>query len=205
MRFLKGLFAATLALCITGSIFAWADYNATVPGSGTSFGGMSGPSSVQLPQSGGVTIQNEQDPTTCTAVTFNASVNMCGLLTFPVLYGPRFTGVLKSIVLKFKGSAQTVDFYVAIFTVSPSSSTFTNASAINIAAADVPNLVNIYHLTASIPANGTNSVTVYSLNGIDTAIGGASANLYAAVWPGATTAALGSTSDLELALGVSGG
>jgi hypothetical protein len=137
---------------------------------------------------------------TVTAATYAVSKVIGGIMTFAgILPATPFGGVLESIAVKFKGSAQTVGFWVAIFDASPAGTfTDTNTAAIN--AADTAHLLGAYHLTTPMSLLGTH--TVFSLDNIGKALQGASANLYVVVVPDATTLALGSTSDMTVELGM---
>ena len=136
---------------------------------------------------------------TVTAATYAANKVIGGIMTFAnVLPGTPFSAILESITLRFKGSLQTVGFYVAIFDTSPSG-TFTDTNTAAIASGDTAYLVGIYHLQTPVSVLGTH--TIFNMDGIAKAIQGASANLYVVVVPDATTAALGSTSDMSISLG----
>ena len=136
---------------------------------------------------------------TVTAATYAANKVIGGIMTFAnILPGTPFSAILESITLRFKGSLQTVGFYVAIFDTSPGG-TFTDTNTAAIALGDTAYLVGIYHLTTGVSVLGTH--TIFNMDGIAKAIQGASANLYVVVVPDATTAALGSTSDMSISLG----
>ena len=137
---------------------------------------------------------------TVTAATYAATKVIGGIMTFAsILAATTFAGVLQSIEIKFKGSAQTVGFYVSIFTASPSG-TFTDTNTAAIVAGDTALLLGIYHVVGGVSVLGTH--TILNLDGIGKAIVGASTSLYVVVTPDATTAALGSTSDMTVALGI---
>jgi hypothetical protein len=126
---------------------------------------------------------------------------MGGLMTFAGILpanAPGFGAVLESLMLKFKGSIQTVGFWVALFTAAPAG-TFNNGVAAAIAAGDSALLLGLYHLTGPVSVLGTH--TILTLDGVGKAIQGASGSLFAVVVPDALTAALGSTSDMTLEIG----
>ena len=65
---------------------------------------------------------------TVTVATYAASKVIGGIMTFASILPPSpFGAVLESLTLKFKGSLQTVGFYVALFTASPAG-TFTDTT-----------------------------------------------------------------------------
>jgi hypothetical protein len=136
---------------------------------------------------------------TVTAATYAANKVIGGIMTFAnALPGTPFSALLESITLRFKGSLQTGGFYVAIFDTSPSG-TFTDTNTAAIASGDTAYLLGIYHLTTGVSVLGTH--TVYNMDGIAKAIQGQSSSLFVVVVPDATTAALGSTSDMSISLG----
>lgn len=122
-----------------------------------------------------------------------------GYMTFTNILAENYGGILESITLKFKGTVQTVEFDVAIFTAAPTG-TFTNNAAPAIAAADSANLLGIFPMVYNLSTLGTH--TIYTLDGISKQIIGASRNLYAAVTCKAAPVNPASTSDMSLALGV---
>lgn len=135
-----------------------------------------------------------------TAAAYTSGKVMGGVMTFPNLLAPTtFQGLLESIELKFKASAQTSGFYVAIFSASPTG-TFTDNAAPAINAADTASLLGVYHLTGGLSVLGTH--TIFNMDGIAKDIVGASSTLYAVVVTDAASAALASTSDMTLALAV---
>ena len=138
---------------------------------------------------------------TVTAGTYNANVVMGGIMTFPLILtaNAQYGGILESIAIKFKASVQTAALNVAIFTASPAG-TFTNGNTAAIAAADSALLLGIYQLNSTSSVLGTH--TIYNLDGIAKALVGASSSLYVVVVPSATTAALASTSDMIVTLGI---
>lgn len=137
---------------------------------------------------------------TVTAATYAANKVVGGVMTFPdILSEAAYAGILESLTLKFKGSIQTVTFNVALFDAVPTG-TFTNTSTAAIAAADTASLLGIYQLTTASSVLGTH--TIYNLDAIARALQGQSTSLYAVVVPSATTAALGSTSDMTLTIGM---
>lgn len=141
---------------------------------------------------------------TVTAGTYAANVVMGGIMTFPLILtaNAEYGGILESIAVKFKGSVQTAAINVAIFTATPAG-TFTNGSTAAIASADSALLLGIYQLTAASSVLGTH--TIYNLDGIAKALVGTTTSLFVVVVPSATTAALASTSDMIVTLGILGG
>jgi hypothetical protein len=150
-----------------------------------------------LPQ---LTAQVAETPTV-TAGTYAANKVIGGIMTFSNVLPATspYGGVLESITVKFKASVQTVAFNVAVFTASPSG-TFTDGQTAAIATTDSALLLGIYQLSLNNSSLGTH--TIYNLDGIAKAIDGSSANLYIVVVPTATTAALASTSDMIVSLGI---
>ena len=182
----------------------------TTPGSFSTldnFAGTAGSPSAEILTVQGIvqgsTISGFQNPTV-TASTYAANKCIGGLMTFANILPATFGGTLESIRLKFKGSVQTVGFAVAIFTsVSDSGgTTLTDTNTAAVAAADVNKLIGQFYLSVSQSAFGTTGFTTYNLDGIACALQGTSTSLWAAVVPINTTAALGSTSDMFLELGV---
>lgn len=146
------------------------------------------------------TVEVDVTPTV-TAASYAANKVIGGIMTFTGVLpaGASYAAMLELIKISFKGSVQTAGFYVGVFTASPTG-TFTDASTAAIASGDSASLVGVYHLTTANSPFGTH--TIYNLDGIAKAINGSSANLYVVVVPDATTAALGSTSDMMVGLGV---
>lgn len=136
---------------------------------------------------------------TVTAATYALSKVIGGILPFAGVLPATLGGVLESITVKFKGSVQTVGFWVAIFNTSPAG-TFTDTNTAAIASGDTAFLIGEpYHLTSGTSVLGTH--TAYSLDGIGKAFVGASTSLYVVVVPDATTAALIAL-DMTVTLGV---
>ena len=152
----------------------------------------------------GVTVEVSVTPTV-TASTYAVSKVIGGIMTFTAVLNNSFpsadyAGVLESITVKFKGSVQTVGFWVSIFHTSPAG-TFTDTNTAAIAAGDTALLVGSYHLTTPFSLLGTH--TIYNLPGIGQTIEqGTNGNLFVVVVPDATTASLGSTSDMTVTLGM---
>lgn len=124
-----------------------------------------------------------------------------GIITLSNVLSPTtFLGELTSLTLKFKGSIQTLQFDVALFTASPSNGTYADHATPTWNTADMANLVGIYSLTAANNDFGT--MSVYNLDGINKAIVGASTSLYAVIiGKGTSTNNPASTSDMTIAVG----
>lgn len=157
----------------------------------------------------GITVEIDLTPAV-TASTYAVSKVMGGLLHFQqnasnpasvytMLPGQTFGGVLESISVRFKGSVQTVGFWVFIFQARPTG-TFVDGQMAAIAPTDTPQLEGAYHLTTPVSLLGTH--TIYNLDGIGKAFQGVASDLWAVVVPDATTASLGSTSDMMVTLGI---
>ena len=106
---------------------------------------------------------------------------------------------LLDAVIKFKGSVQTQALNVFIFDTSPTG-TFADAGTAAIVATDTAFLLGFYQITAASSLLGTH--TVYNLDGIAKALQGQTTSLYVVIVPSATTAALGSTTDMTVTLGM---
>ena len=141
---------------------------------------------------------------TVQAISYGANKVMGGILAFASLLpaASPYAALLESITLKFKGSVQTVGFYVSLFSASPSG-TFTDNTTAAIGATDSALLLGVYHLTGPVSVLGTH--TIFNLDGVAKAINGSSSALYAVVTPDAATGALGSASDMSLEIAVIGG
>jgi hypothetical protein len=143
---------------------------------------------------------------TVTTGAYTAGWVMGGIMNFTNILPPgsipsgSFNGTLQSISLRFKGTVQTVEFDVAIFTASPSG-TFANAGAPAIAVADTALLLDIFQMTQNLSPLGTH--TIYNLDGIGKQINGASSSLYAVVIAVGAPVNPASISDMSLVLGVS--
>jgi len=123
-----------------------------------------------------------------TAGTYAVSKVIGAILPFVGILPPQpFGAVLESITVKFKGSAQTVGFWVSVFDSSPAG-TFTDTNTAAILASDTQHLLGAYHLVTPFSLLGTH--TIYQLDGIGKAINGLTQNLYAVVVPDATTGSL---------------
>jgi hypothetical protein len=135
-----------------------------------------------------------------TAGAYTAGFIIGGILTFAgILDNIRFSGVLQSIAVKFKGTAVTGNIQVALFKASPSNGTYADHTAGTWNAADMANLLGVYQLTS--PLSSLGAMTAYNLDGIGKAIQGASQSLFAIVTVSGTPTPA-STSDMTVELGV---
>ena len=141
---------------------------------------------------------------TVQAISYAQNKVVGGIVAFASLLpaASPYAALLESLTLKFKGSVQTVGFYVSLFSASPAG-TFTDNTTAAIAAADSALLLGVYHLTGPVSVLGTH--TIFNLDGIAKAINGSSSALYAVVTPDATAATLDSTLDMSLEIAVIGG
>ncbi|MBR0693671.1 hypothetical protein [Bradyrhizobium lablabi] len=137
---------------------------------------------------------------TVTAGAYTAGFVIGGVMTFANILPPgSFNGLLESITLKFKATAQTTEFDVAIFSTAPGG-TFADHGAPAIAAGDSALLLGIFQLTANQSQLGTH--TLYMLDGIGKQIVGTSTSLFAVVISKAVPVAPASASDMSLKLGM---
>jgi hypothetical protein len=137
---------------------------------------------------------------TVTASSYTAGYVVGGIMTFANALNASLAGILQNMTLTFKGSIQTTEMDVAIFSASPAG-TFADHGAPSIATADSAILLGVYQLTNPQSVLGTH--TVYELDGIAKQIVGSSTSLYAVVITRSATAAnLASTSDMALSLGL---
>jgi hypothetical protein len=135
-----------------------------------------------------------------TATSYAYGYVVGGVMVFPnILPSTTFSGVLENITIKFKASVQSSYFAVAIFTGSPSG-TFTDNNAPAIATTDSALLIGVYQLTSYSSLLGTH--TIYTLDGIAEQIIGTSTTLYAVVISQSASAALASTTDMLVSIGV---
>lgn len=147
---------------------------------------------------------------TVTAGSYSAGIVMGGVLTFTDILSSNYGygGILESITVKFKNSVQTAALNVAIFSQMPTG-TFNDNSQALIAPADSDILLGIYPLTISSSVLGTSTLgqrhTIYNLDGIAKALVGTTTSLFVVVVPSSSTAALASTSDMIVSLGILGG
>ena len=137
---------------------------------------------------------------TVTANTYTAGYVVGTIITFASVLPTSFNGILESITLKFKGSAQTTEFDLVLFSASPSNGTYTDRAAPTWNALDNPQLIGVYPLTSCQSPLGTQ--TIYNLDGIGKQIVGSSTSLYGVLIAKAACAALGSTSDVSIKLGM---
>lgn len=146
-------------------------------------------------------VEVEVIPTVTNAGTYGANKVLGGIMTFAnILPTTLLQGKLDSIMLKFKGSLQTIEFNVGIFTSSPAG-TFTDNSTAAINVADSTLLLGVYRLVAFRSTLGTH--TIYNLDGIGQRVTGTGTSLFAVVVALSSTAALASTTDLQVRLGMS--
>lgn len=137
---------------------------------------------------------------TNTAGSYAAYRCFGGLLT---LTGVPNTGVLKSIVLNFKGSQQ-IQWEVAFLGSNPTASTLTDTVAVALNVADVSKIIQTYHAIDSNIFNATLNNTnpsSYNVTGIDTPYRLASGvtTAYAFIYSkSATTITPATTSDLSI-------
>ncbi len=136
---------------------------------------------------------------TVTAGAYSSGTVIGGIIPFPNVLPFDFNGTLKSLTLKFKGTVQTVEFDVALFTSSPAG-TYADNGAPTFTAADAALLLGVYKMTANVSSLGT--MTVYNLDNIQKKINGASTSLYAVVTAKSAPVNPASTSDMSLQLGV---
>ena len=136
---------------------------------------------------------------TVTAGSYTSGYTVGGLMHFIGILSPQFCGILESITLKFKGSAQTGTFAVGVFSAFPIT-LFPDNTAPSIAAQDSANLLGIYSLSSLFSSLGTH--TIYNLDGIAKAIAGTSRDLWAVVVCTSTPTNPASTTDMSLTLGV---
>lgn len=137
---------------------------------------------------------------TVTVGAYTAGWVIGGIITFANILPATFNGTLESISLRFKGTVQTVEFDVAIFSGSPTG-TFANAGVPAIAAADTALLLDIFQMTLNLSPLGTH--TIYNLDGIGKQINGSTTSLYAVVIAVGAPVNPASTSEMSLVLGVS--
>ena len=145
----------------------------------------------------GTSVRVDVTPTV-TAQTYAVSKVIGGIMTFANVLPASLGGVLESITVKFKGSAQTVGFWVAIFDTSPTG-TFTDTNTAAIASTDTAFLKAMYHLT--VPSSMLGTHTIYNLDGIGKVIVGQTTSLYVVVVPDATTASI-TLLDMTVELGM---
>lgn len=136
---------------------------------------------------------------TVTAGAYLAGKQIGGIMTFANILPASFNGILESLVLKFKGTVQTTEFDVAIFSASPAG-TFSDNTAPAIATADTALLLGIFPMTANQSTLGTH--TIYTLNGIAEQIIGSSTSLFAVVTTKSAPVNPASTTDMSLRIGV---
>ncbi len=134
-----------------------------------------------------------------TAGAYTAGFVVGGIMTFANVLPASFNGIIESLTLKFKGTVQTTEFDVALFSASPAG-TFTDHAAPVIAAADSALLIGVFPMTANYSPLGTH--TVYTLDGIGKAVVGSSTSLYAVVTTKSAPVNPASTSDVSLRLGM---
>lgn len=134
---------------------------------------------------------------TVTASSYTAGYVVGGIMTFASILAPvSFGGLLQSLTLKFKGSAQTSEFDVALFSVSPSNGTYADHGAPTWNALDNAALIGVYPMIVPNSPFGTH--TIYNLDGIGRLIVGASQSLYAVVTTKSVPVNPASTSDMTL-------
>ena len=136
---------------------------------------------------------------TVTAGAYTAGFVIGGIMTFANALPASFNGILESITLTFKGTVQTTEFDVAIFSTSPAG-TFADHGAPAIAAADTALLLGIFPMVVNQSQLGTH--TIYSIDGIAKQIVGASTSLFAVVTTKSIPVNPASTTDMSLRLGV---
>ncbi len=136
---------------------------------------------------------------TVTAGAYTAGKEMGQILTFANILPANFIGTLASISLKFKGTVQTTEFDVAIFSASPAGTFSDNATPV-IAAADTALLIDVFPMVANFSNLGTH--TIYSLNGIGKKIVGSSTSLFAVVTTKGVPTNPASTSEMSLRIGM---
>jgi len=115
---------------------------------------------------------------TVTAGAYSSGQTIGGIIIFNNILPVTLGATLKTLQLKFKGSVQTGEFDVALFTTSPTG-TFTDNHLPAIAAGDTAYLLGVYRLLNAQSILGTH--TIYTLNGIEQEIEGTTTSLYAVV------------------------
>ena len=136
---------------------------------------------------------------TITASSYAAGYVMGGVMQFANALPASFNGRLQSITLKFKGSLQTGEFDVSLFTSLPTS-TFTDRTTPAIVAADSAILTGIYPMTQPNSQLGTH--TLYNYDAIGKEIVGSTTSLYAVVTTKSIPVNPASTADMSLKIGI---
>ena len=121
-----------------------------------------------------------------------------GLLAFTNAVDAAQSGLLENATLNIL-SVQTAAFTLYLFSANPSASTFNDKAAPNIAAADVPKLIDAISLAT--PLSGLGTHTLYAADSIGRAVVLAATTLYAVlITTGTPTFA--SASDVTVSLGI---
>jgi hypothetical protein len=149
----------------------------------------------------GRTGQPTATPTVTSASAYTAGNLVGGLMTFTNCFASGLTsGVLQSVVIKSK-SVQTTTFKLYIFSQQPTNTVWTDKTAPNINALDLPFLIDIFLFAA--PDSGLGTMTIYTQDGLGKSIANTAngQNLWGLLVTTGTPT-FSSTSDVSVTLGI---
>lgn len=133
-----------------------------------------------------------------TASAYTAGNVVGGLLRFPNVFGPAFSGTLTDILVRSK-SVQTTGYTLFLFSQNPTHSTWTDKAAPAINAADIPYLLGAWALGSANSGLGTE--TTNQTNNINAIIDSVNQDLYG-ILTCVATPTYASTSDITVSVRV---
>ena len=144
-------------------------------------------------------------PTLTATTAYSAGQVVGGIMSFPILRTGKNSGILSDIALNFKGSVQPGTFAAYVFDKLPTG-TYTDHAAPTFNAADSANLMCVIPLNVGYSGLGT--MTNFNSPGIGVSIQNNDTtqtnNVYIVLIASSASAALGSTADLSVNLGILG-
>jgi hypothetical protein len=149
----------------------------------------------------GRTGQPTATPTVTSASAYTAGNLVGGLMTFTNCFASGLTsGVLQSILIRFR-SVQSATFKLYLFSQQPTNTVWTDRTAPNINALDLPFLIDVF-LFAS-PDSGLGTMTIYTQDGLGASIANTAngQNLWGLLVTTGTPT-FSSTSDVSVTLGI---
>ena len=180
---------------VTQASGPWTSNITQIGGSALAFGQSTKSSSIPVSMPSDVTASITVAPTNTNASSYGTNYVLGGLLTFSNAFGAAGSGVVEAIHVTGK-KAYTTSLKLYLFNANPSNTTWTDAAAAAINAADVTKVVGVYFLS---PDNGLGTHAIWNLDSIGKAVSVGSTTLYGVlVTTAALSAATGSTTDFTV-------
>lgn len=138
---------------------------------------------------------------TVTSSSYTAGFIVGGILTFANALPASFNGVIQTVLITFKGSIQTGEYDLILFSASPSNGTYADHTAGTYNAADMALVVHAIAVETFFSDMGTS--TIYMAMGLGAQVIGTSTSLYGLLYAkNGSTNNFASTSEVSISLGV---